>query len=101
MQGQIGAQVYHQNGTLTIGPPALELQPLADYPGENPDIDGRGDYVVIGSTVYQRVNSLNEWRVSSVGAGSPVASAHVKPATRVTKAHSRFPGECKLRGCPT
>src|SRR5437773_8988631 len=30
MQGQIGAEVYHQNGTLTIGPPALELQPLAD-----------------------------------------------------------------------
>ena len=24
-QGQIGAQVYHQNGTLAIGPPALEL----------------------------------------------------------------------------
>ena len=101
MQGQIGAEVYHQNGTLTIGPPALELQPLADYPGENPDIDGRGDYVVIGSTVYQRVNSLNEWRLSSIGAEATSSSAYMNPATWLTSSHQRFLGESAISGSPT
>ncbi len=102
VQGQIGAQVYHQDGTLRIGPPALELQTQDPYPGgEHPDIDGRGDYVVIGATVYQRVNSLNEWRLSPLGAESTASSGYISPATWMTSSHEQFLGESAINGSAT
>ena len=36
LQGQIGAHVYRQEGTLATRPPSLELQQRDDYPGQNP-----------------------------------------------------------------
>jgi hypothetical protein len=101
VQGQIGAQVYHQDGTLTTGPPALELQPLSWYQGADPDIDGRGDYVVIGSTVYQRVNSLNEWRLSPIDAESAWSSAYINPATWPTSSRQQFLGESSINRSAT
>ena len=55
-QGQIGAQVYHLAGALAIEGPALELQPWNAFPnsGPEPDIDGRGDLVMVDSTIYSK-----------------------------------------------
>jgi hypothetical protein len=101
VQGQIGALVYHQAGVLAIGPPALELQPLDEYPGQNPDIDGRGDYVVIGSTVYQRGTTMSEWRLSSIGSADTTSLAYINPASWLTSSQERFLGESSINGSAT
>jgi hypothetical protein len=79
----------------------LELQAPSGYQGVEPDIDGRGDYVVIGSTVYQRVNSLNEWRVSPIGAESTWSSAYINPATWLTSSRQQFLGASSINGSAT
>src|SRR5438132_6068785 len=65
-QGQIGAQVYHLDGVLTTRTPAMELKPwgVSEY-----DIDGRGDFIVVGSTIYVRGNTFTEWQ--TIAAGDP------------------------------
>jgi hypothetical protein len=100
-QGMIGARVFHANGPLTIDPSALEIQARDDYSGENPNIDGRGDYVVIGSTVYQRVNSLNEWRLSATAGADTGSVAFVNPTSWTDSTELRFLGESFIEGSAT
>jgi hypothetical protein len=97
----IGARVFHANGPLTIDPSALEIQARDDYSGENPNIDGRGDYVVIGSTVYQRVNSLNEWRLSTTAGADTGSFAFVNPTSWTDSTELRFLGESFIEGSAT
>jgi hypothetical protein len=101
LQGMIGARVFHANGPLTIDPSALEIQARDDYSGENPNIDGRGDYVVIGSTVYQRVNSLNEWRLSTTAGADTGSFAFVNPTSWTDSTELRFLGESFIGGSAT
>lgn len=65
-QGQIGARIYHLDGKLTLRPATVELEPWDDpMTGLQPDIDGRGDFISMGGTVYVRTNTLNAWQVVS------------------------------------
>ena len=80
-QGQIGAQVYRQEGKLSTKPTSLELQALDDYPGQNPNLDGRGNYVVIGSTVYKRGTTFSEWELTSTHDADLTSYAYVNPTT--------------------
>ena len=101
VQGQIGAQVYHVDGALTIKQPALELQPWNDpvwSAGPEPDIDGRGDFVLVGSTIYVRGNTFNEWQ--TVTGGDPYwgVFADINPALWQTTPNARVLGEASVDG---
>lgn len=101
MQGQIGAQVYKQDGILSVGPPAMELQPLDQLPGQNPNIDGRGNYIVVGSTQYQRGSTLSEWELTPIGEVDAASHAYINPATWQASSNVRFVGEASINGSPT
>jgi hypothetical protein len=101
LQGMIGARVFHANGPLTIDPSALEIQARDDNSGENPNIDGRGDYVVIGSTVYQRGNSLNEWHLSTTAGADTASFAFINPTSWTSSTQLKFLGEAFIDGAPT
>jgi hypothetical protein len=101
VQGQIGALVYHQDGKLATKEPALELQSSDAYPGQspwNPDIDGRGNYIVIGSTVYERGSSLNEWHLSSTSAADASSYAYINPTSWSKSSGERILGEASVNG---
>lgn len=101
-QGQIGAQVYHLNGKLTTQPAALELQPWDDVmTGLQPDIDGRGDFVSIGSTSYVRVNTLNAWQVITGPDASSSLFAGINPASWQEATNPRVLGEASIDGSTT
>ncbi len=98
-QGRIGAQVYHLGGRLTVNPSALELQPWDDpMAGSQPDIDGRGDFVSIGSVVYVRINTMNAWQV--LASTDPYWSvfANVNPSTWTRAANATTLGEASIGG---
>jgi len=101
LQGQIGAEVYRQDGKLVIKGRALEIQPLDEYLGQNPDIDGRGNYVVIDSTVYKRGSTLSEWQLSSIGDLDVTSSAYINPATWASMSAGRVLGESSINGSST
>src|SRR5437660_9559181 len=93
-QGQIGAQIYHLDGKLTTQPAALELQPWDDVmSGSQPDIDGRGDFVSIGSTFYVRANTFNAWQV--IDAADPYYNlfASINPTAWQSATNPRVLGE--------
>ena len=96
-QGQIGAQVYHLDGVLTTRTPAMELKP---WEGSEYDIDGRGDFIVVGSTIYVRGNTFTEWQ--TIAAGDPYwgVFADINPALWVGSNESVL-GEAFLDGSPT
>ncbi len=101
LQGMIGARVLHASGPLTIDPSALEIQARDDYSGENPNIDGRGDYIVVGSTVYQRANSLNEWGLSTTAAADTSSFAFINPTSWTNSTELQFLGESFIDGSAT
>jgi len=98
VQGQIGAQVYRQDGKLATEPPSLELQPLDGYPGQNPNLDGRGNYVVIGSTVYRRGSTFSAWQLSSIQDTDPVSFAYINPTTWLASSGVKTLGESSISG---
>ena len=103
MQGQIGAQVYHVDGALTIKSEALELQPWNDsfaYRPE-PDIDGRGDFVMVGSTIYVRSKTFNEWQMTTQGDPYWGLFADINPATWQGSRSLRILGEASINGTAT
>ena len=101
-QGQIGAQVYHLDGKLTIQPAALELRPWTDpMTGDQPDIDGRGDFVAIGSTFYVRGNTLNAWQAITGGDAYYSLFADINPANWQTVTNPRILGEAAVSGSAT
>jgi hypothetical protein len=102
VQGQIGAQVYHLNGKLTTQPAALELQPWDDVmAGLQPDIDGRGDFVSIGSTSYVRVNTLNAWQVITGPDAYFSLFAAINPASWQEATNPKILGEASIDGSAT
>jgi hypothetical protein len=102
-QGQIGARVYHLDGKLTLRRPAtLELQPWDDpMTGLQPDIDGRGDFISIGSTVYVRTNTLNAWQVTS--ADDPYWSlfVNINPGGWADASRAQTLGQATIDGLAT
>jgi hypothetical protein len=102
-QGQIGARVYHLDGKLTLRrPAALELQPWDDpMAGLQPDIDGRGDFISIGSTVYVRTNTLNSWQVMI--ADDPYWSlfVNINPAGWADASSAQTLGQATIDGLAT
>lgn len=101
-QGQIGAQVYHLDGKLTTQPAALELQPWNDVmTGLQPDIDGRGDFVSIGSTLYVRVNTLNAWEVLYTTDAYYSLFADINPTSWQNATNPRILGEASIDGSAT
>jgi len=102
IQGQIGAQVYHLNGKLTTQPAALELQPWDGVmSGFQPDIDGRGDFVSIGSTSYMRVNPLNAWQVITGPDADSSLFAGINPASWQQATNPKVLGEASIEGSAT
>ncbi len=101
-QGQIGAQVYHLNGALTIEGPALELQPWNEFPdsGPEPDIDGRGDFVMVDSTIYTRANTFSEWQRYTVADPYWGLFADINPALWQSSSSSHLLGEALIDGSP-
>ena len=100
-QGQIGAQVYHLDGALTVEGPALELQPWNRSPysgGREANIDGRGDFVMVGSTIYVRTNTFNEWQTTTVGDSYWGLFADINPALWQGSASVRVLGEAAIDG---
>jgi hypothetical protein len=97
-QGQIGAQVYRQEGKLSTKPTSLELQPRDDYPGQNANLDGRGNYLVIGSTVYRRGTTFSEWELSSTHDADPSSYAYVNPTTWPASSGVTVLGESSING---
>ena len=100
-QGQIGAQVYHVDGALSIKQPALELQPWNDpvwSARPEPDIDGRGDFVLVGSTIYVRGNTFNEWQTITGGDPYWGVFADINPALWQAGAGTRTLGEASVDG---
>jgi len=103
VQGQIGALVYHRDGKLATIEPALELQSSDAYADQgpwNPDIDGRGNYIVIGSTVYERGSSLNEWHLGSTSAADGSSYAYINPTSWSRSSGERTLGEASVNGSP-
>jgi hypothetical protein len=102
-QGQIGAQVYHLDGALTIKGPALELQPWNDFPysGPEPDIDGRGDFVMVGSTIYIRTNAFSEWQMAADSDPYWGLFADINPALWLGSSSAHVLGEASIAGSPT
>jgi len=100
-QGMIGARIVRMTGMLSMAPAALEVQTRDDLPANYPSIDGRGDYIVIGSTVYQRAGSLNEWRLSTTAGADTGSFAFVNPASWATSTELRFLGESFIGGSAT
>lgn len=98
IQGQIGAQVYRQGGKLSTKPTSLELQPRDDYPGQNANLDGRGNYLVIGSTVYKRGTTFSEWELSSTHDADPSSYAYINPTTWPTNSGVTVLGESSING---
>ncbi len=98
LQGQIGAHVYRQEGTLATKPPSLELQQRDDYPGQNPNLDGRGNYVVIGSTVYKRGSTFSAWQLGSTHDADPSSFAYVNPSTWPASSGATLLGESLVNG---
>jgi hypothetical protein len=101
-QGQIGARIYHLDGKLTVRPATLELRPWDDpMTGLQPDIDGRGDLISIGDTVYVRTNTLNAWQV--VSAGDPYWSlfANINPASWAGASSAQTLGQATIDGLAT
>jgi uncharacterized protein DUF4352 len=101
-QGQIGARIYRLDGKLTLRPVTLELQPWDDpMTGLQPDIDGRGDFVSIGGTVYVRTNTLNAWQV--VSADDPYWSlfANINPAGWPGSSSAQTLGQATIDGLAT
>ena len=101
-QGQIGARTYRLDGKLTLRPVTLELQPWDDpMTGLQPDIDGRGDFISIGSTVYVRTNTLNAWQV--VSADDPYWSlfANINPAGWAGALSAQTLGQATIDGSAT
>jgi hypothetical protein len=97
-QGQIGAQVYRQEGMLSTKPTSLELQTRDDYPGQNANLDGRGNYVVIGSTVYKRGTTFSEWELSSIYDADPSSYAYVNPLTWPASSGVTLLGAASING---
>ena len=93
LQGMIGARTVRMTGMLSMEPAALEVQTRDDMPANYPSIDGRGDYIVIGSTVYQRAGSLNEWQLSATAGADAASFAYGNPASWATSTELRFRGE--------
>lgn len=102
-QGQIGARVYHLDGALTIEGPALELQPWNDssYSGPEPDIDGRGDFVLVDSTIYIRTNTFSEWQLAKVNDPYWGLFADINPALWQGSSSAHVLGEASIDGSPT
>ena len=102
VQGQIGAQVYHLDGALTIKAPALELQPWNDPISAAPeaDIDGRGDFIMVGSTVYERANTFTEWQRSTVDDPYWGVFADINPALWKSSPSLHILGEASIDGSP-
>jgi hypothetical protein len=102
-QGQIGARVYRLDGALTIQPAALELQPWDDplASGPEPDIDARGDFVVVGSAVYVRANTFNAWQMATESDPSWGLYADINPATWQGSQSLRILGEASINGTAT
>jgi hypothetical protein len=98
VQGQIGAQVYRQEGKLATNPPSLELQPRDEYPGQNANLDGRGNYVVVGSTVYKRGSTFGEWQLTSTHDADPSSFAYVNPSIWPASSGVTLLGESSLNG---
>ena len=104
VQGQIGAQVYHVDGALTIQQPALELQPWNDpvwSAGPEPDIDGRGDFVLVGSTIYVRGNTFTEWQTITGGDPYWGVFADINPALWQAGSNAHVLGEASVDGSRT
>jgi hypothetical protein len=102
VQGQIGAQVYHLNGKLTSQPAALELQPWDGVmAGFQADIDGRGDFVSIGSTSYMRINPLNAWQVITGPDADSSLFAGINPANWQQATNPKVLGEASIDGSAT
>jgi hypothetical protein len=102
VQGQIGARIYHLDGKLTLRPANLELQPWDDpMTGIQYDIDGRGDFIAIGSTVYVRINTLNAWQV--VSADDPYWSlfVNINPAGWAGALRAQTLGQATIDGSAT
>jgi len=98
-QGQIGARVYHLDGKLTTEPSALELQPWDDpMTGIQYDIDGRGDFVSIGSTIYVRTNTLGAWQVVTASDSYWSLFANINPASWDQISDARTVGEASVGG---
>jgi len=102
-QGQIGAQVYHLDGALSTKAPALELQPWNNpiSSGPEPDIDGRGDFVMVGSTIYVRANTFTEWQTITGGDPYWGVFADINPALWQVSSNSRVLGEASVGDSPT
>lgn len=98
-QGQIGARIYHLDGKLTLGPATLELQPWDDpMTGLQPDIDGRGDFISIGSTTYVRTNTLNAWQVVSVDDPYWSLFVNINPANWAGASSAQTLGQATING---
>lgn len=102
-QGRIGAQVYRLDGALTIDGPALELQPWNELPnsGPEPDIDGRGDLVMVASTIYTRANTFSEWQKYTLADPYWGLFADINPALWQGSSSSHVLGESSIGGSPT
>ena len=101
VQGQIGAQVYHVDGALTTKGPALELQPWNDPAwsvGREADIDGRGDFVLVGSTIYVRGNTFSEWQTITGGDPYWGVFADINPALWQADSNAPVLGEASIDG---
>ncbi|HKV87265.1 MAG TPA: hypothetical protein VJT78_04645 [Candidatus Dormibacteraeota bacterium] len=99
-QGQFGAQVYHLSGALTIEGPALELQPWNEFSnsGPEPDIDARGDFVMVDSAIYTRTNTFSEWQMATVADPYWGLFADVNPALWQGSSSGRVQGETSIGG---
>ena len=102
-QGQIGARVYHLDGKLMLLRPAsLEVQPWDDpMTGLQPDIDGRGDFISIGSTVYVRTNTLNPWQVMSADDPYWRLFVNINPAGWADASRAQTLGQATIDGLAT
>ncbi len=99
-QGQIRSTVYHVDGALTIKTPALELQPWNDpmTAGPEADIDGRGDFVMVGSDIFVRPNTFNEWQTTNTSDPYWGVFADINPALWQEGGTSRVLGEASIDG---
>lgn len=101
-QGQIGARIYYLDGKLTLRPATLELQPWDDpMTGLQPDIDGRGDFISIGATVYVRTNTLNAWQVVSSDDSYWSLFVNINPAGWAGASSARTLGQATIGGLAT
>jgi hypothetical protein len=66
-----------------------------------PDIDGRGDFISIGATVYVRTNTLNAWQVVSSDDSYWALLVNINPAGWAGASSAQTLGQATINGLAT